>query len=175
MSTATYRELSFGGGSFVSASRLTRPGAPLDAAESGAETAIWTRREDSALEPEDPEPTATHAVVWGFVRQLADDLGADSIIELLDDFTQQTPLRLAELERIAGRAEWQPVLQRGAHSLKGSSSIFGLTDLEHAAHRLEKSAGHDLAEQTHQVQELEHEFQRVRPILEAIKSKLQTH
>lgn len=175
MSTATYCELPFGGSSFASVTRLARPGAPLDAAESGADTVVWNRGSDPSLEAEDPEPTATHTVVWGFVRQLADDLGADSIIELLEDFTQQTPLRLAELERIAGRAEWQPVLQRGAHSLKGSSSIFGLSDLEHAAHRLEKSAGHDLVEQSHQVQELEREFQRVRPILEAIKSKLQTH
>ena len=64
MSTASYCELPIGGSSFASATRLARPGAPLDAAESGAETAIWTRGGDPALEVEDPEPTATHVTHW---------------------------------------------------------------------------------------------------------------
>jgi len=113
------------------------------------------------------------AAVWNYVGQLAAELGADSILELLEDFTEQTPLRLTELERIAGQSEWQSVLRRGAHSLKGSCSIFGLIDLESAAHELEQSALQvQLTMQAAQVVALETKFSQIRPVLEVIKRKL---
>jgi len=115
------------------------------------------------------------AAVWNCVGPLAGELGADSILELLEDFTEQTPLRLTELERIVGLSEWQAVLRRGAHSLKGSSSIFGLIDLERAAHELEQSALQvQLTVQAAQVVALETEFSRIRPVLDVIKRKLQS-
>ena len=60
------------------------------------------------------------------IQQLADELSAEDTIELLENWCIDTPQRILELEKIAGTDD-QTTFRRTAHSLKGSSSLFGLS------------------------------------------------
>ena len=73
------------------------------------------------------------------VKLLADELSVDDTAELIENWLKDTPERITDLEKLAAGQD-QPALRRTAHSLKGSSSLFGLThihslcrDLEHLA------------------------------------------
>ena len=73
------------------------------------------------------------------VKLLADELSIEDTAELIENWLKDTPERITDLERLA-EGQDQPELRRTAHSLKGSSSLFGLThihalcrDLEHLA------------------------------------------
>lgn len=73
------------------------------------------------------------------VSILAEELGAEAVVELLETFLGDVPQRLEEMRLLAGGAD-QPTLRRSAHSLKGSSALFGAGELEAAAHHLEDLA-----------------------------------
>ncbi len=73
------------------------------------------------------------------LRQLCEELDADSVRELAEEFLRELPERLREIQTlsIAGPT---PEFRRSAHSLKGSSASMGFDalaaycgELEHAA------------------------------------------
>lgn len=69
-------------------------------------------------------------------RVLADEIGADGVAELLQSYLADTPARFDEIHIFIASGE-KTALKRAAHSLKGSSSIFGLPVMERTAQRLE--------------------------------------
>jgi PAS domain S-box-containing protein len=62
------------------------------------------------------------------LRQLCEDLGHEPVKELVADFQRELPERVAKAQQQAGTAAWEE-LRRGAHSLKGVASSFGLEKL----------------------------------------------
>jgi HPt (histidine-containing phosphotransfer) domain-containing protein len=73
------------------------------------------------------------------IATLASELGSESVVELVDAYLADTPDRLHEIAQLIGTHD-QASLRRAAHSLKGSSSIFGVDDMEKAALELEMAA-----------------------------------
>lgn len=116
--------------------------------------------------PPSPPSDSGQPSIHSTIAVLVEELGAESIVELLQTFLDETPDRIEELRQLAGGTE-QSVLQRAAHSLKGTAALFGVSDLEAAAFRLEQSAA--LAETEGQVAEaaaILAAFERNRPVLE---------
>ena len=74
------------------------------------------------------------------VKLLADELSIEDTAELIENWLKDTPERISDLEKLA-EGQDQPALRRTAHSLKGSSSLFGLTHIYSLCRDLE-----DLAE-----------------------------
>ena len=90
------------------------------------------------------------------VRLLADELSAEDTAELIENWLKDTPERITDLEKLAAGQD-QSALRRTAHSLKGSSSLFGLTyihslcrDLEHLAESDSRAGQPSLVEQIRQ-------------------------
>jgi HPt (histidine-containing phosphotransfer) domain-containing protein len=105
-------------------------------------------------------------------RQLAEEIGPDGVAELLESYLADTPNRLEEIARFL-ESDDQTSLKRAAHSLKGSSSIFGLSEMEAIANRLEHSfATGELAMQTRFLEDLRGEFERCRGLLVATAAEL---
>jgi HPt (histidine-containing phosphotransfer) domain-containing protein len=105
-------------------------------------------------------------------RQLAEEIGPDGVAELLESYLADTPNRLAEIGRFLESPD-QTSLKRAAHSLKGSSSIFGLSEMESIANRLEHSfATGELESQTLFLRQLREEFERCRGSLVATAAEL---
>ena len=77
------------------------------------------------------------------IQQLADELSTEDTIELIENWCLDTPQRILELEKLAGTDD-QTTFGRTAHSLKGSSSLFGLTAFYTLCYELEQSAQSDL-------------------------------
>jgi two-component system, sensor histidine kinase and response regulator len=73
------------------------------------------------------------------IRQLADELNDESAVELIENWLEDTPIRLEELMALAGGSD-QVTLKRVAHSLKGSSSLFGLSRISQLCRELEQLA-----------------------------------
>ena len=73
------------------------------------------------------------------IATLASELGPESVVELVDAYLADTPCRLQEIADLVGTHD-QAALRRAAHSLKGSSSIFGVDEMEKAALELEIAA-----------------------------------
>jgi CheY-like chemotaxis protein/HPt (histidine-containing phosphotransfer) domain-containing protein len=73
------------------------------------------------------------------IRQLADELSNESAAELIESWLVDTPVRLEELKMLAGGLD-QVTLKRVAHSLKGSSSLFGLNRISQLCRELEQLA-----------------------------------
>jgi HPt (histidine-containing phosphotransfer) domain-containing protein len=75
------------------------------------------------------------------VRQMSEQLGWESVVELIESFLETTPQQLDELHKLAEDGSAQRTnLARAAHSLKGSSSVFGIANLSHYAGRLQVAA-----------------------------------
>ncbi|MBL9185378.1 MAG: response regulator [Verrucomicrobiaceae bacterium] len=70
------------------------------------------------------------------IGQLIEELSREDTIELIQNWLKDTPERILELEKLAGGND-QTSLQRVAHALKGSSSLFGLTYLHTLCRDLE--------------------------------------
>ena len=70
------------------------------------------------------------------ISMLASELGPEAVVELIDAYLADTPQRLAEIGSLIGTDD-QITLRRAAHSLKGSSSIFGVDEMEKTALALE--------------------------------------
>lgn len=69
-------------------------------------------------------------------RRLADEIGADGVAELLQSYLDDTPSRFVEIGGFIASGD-KSSLKRAAHSIKGSSSIFGLLMMERVSQRLE--------------------------------------
>ncbi len=105
---------------------------------------------------------------------LIEQLGAESIVELLAAFLNDSPSRIDELKRLVGGAD-QKTLRRVAHTLKGSSSIFGLTALTQGCLQLENlAAGQKTDGQAELAAAIEREFAQARPDIDRILTQLAT-
>ena len=79
------------------------------------------------------------------IQQLADELSVEDTRELIENWLKDTPERILELEKLVS-GEDQAALRRTAHSLKGSSSLFGLNYLHNLCRELEKLAENNVRE-----------------------------
>ena len=73
------------------------------------------------------------------IEHLAEELDAESAVQLLEGWLVDTPARLEEIHQLAG-GEDQITLRRVAHSLKGSSALFGLEVIQQLCRELESLA-----------------------------------
>lgn len=103
------------------------------------------------------------------LQHLADQLGRRSASELLGTFLESTPQQLEECRQLAGKEEHQQRLRRSAHTLKGTSSIFGLAAMRSLAFQLEESVEmRQVNRQTELVNQLQAEYLRwVAPLFAA--------
>ena len=111
------------------------------------------------------------------VAPLVQDLGAATLVDLLDDFIAEAPVRLRELDALAQRPDQDEVFRRAAHSFKGTSGIFGLTELVQLAMELEVSPlGRTTGSSSRidGVWELRLRFQETLPALRSVRRQLQS-
>jgi HPt (histidine-containing phosphotransfer) domain-containing protein len=88
----------------------------------------------SAFPPElEPEARAALQVLHG-------EFGAEAAGDLVRAFLADTPGRLREMRALVGDAARVAELERSAHSLKGSCSIFALAQLQALAGQAEACA-----------------------------------
>jgi two-component system, sensor histidine kinase and response regulator len=73
------------------------------------------------------------------VRQLAEELCDEAAVQLMQSWLEDTPQRLDELLGLANGSD-QTLLKRTAHSLKGSSAVFGLGRFSQLCGELEQLA-----------------------------------
>ena len=73
------------------------------------------------------------------VKLLADELSVEDTAEVIENWLKDTPERITDLEKLAAGQD-QTALRRTAHSLKGSSSLFGLTRIHSLCRDLEQLA-----------------------------------
>ncbi len=102
------------------------------------------------------------------LRSLSPDDGDSFLKEILTIFIVDTPTRIAELHtsRASGNAV---TFMRAAHSIKGSSSNVGASELRSIAERLEHHANKNgLVNVEVQVAELEAAFIRAKDALEKL-------
>ena len=131
------------------------------------------RMANPASAPASAAPVSALAVsMRETLEPLIEQLGAESIVELLQALLQDSPLRIEEMKRLAGTAD-QKTLRRAAHTLKGSSSIFGLTALTQACLQLENlSAAGKTEGQAELAATIGREFDQARPDIEATMGRL---
>ena len=107
------------------------------------------------------------------VRQLAEELSNESAAELIDNWLGDTPARLEELMGLAGGSD-QTTLMRVAHSLKGSSSLFGLGRISQLCREIEQLAEMQITPgQIPLATDLHEAFEVVEPVLRAELKRLQ--
>ena len=111
------------------------------------------------------------------VHQLAEQLGRESAIELIESFLATTPGLLEECRRLAGDAGQIDQLRRTAHSLKGSCGVFGLSAMRNLSFRLESTVGEyplsaPISPPVELIKQLEDEFSLIAPHLKSINMKL---
>jgi two-component system, sensor histidine kinase and response regulator len=120
-------------------------------------------------EPELPEG------IRASVADLMANFGPEAVVELLTSYLDDTPGRLAELRTLATGSD-RAAFARAAHSLAGSSGIFGLHNLRQAGLELEKKAASTQVPCTDEIVRMENIFGRARPVLAKLlweaKSKL---
>ena len=105
-------------------------------------------------------------------RQLAEEIGSESASELFMCYLQDSPGRLEEMKRLLGVGD-RKSLGILAHSIKGSSSIFGLSAMESLGHQLEtESETGELERIGALIQELDREFKIAAPEILRISSEL---
>ncbi|WP_395745859.1 ATP-binding protein [Prosthecobacter sp.] len=108
------------------------------------------------------------------VKMLADELSAEDTAELIENWLKDTPERITDLEKLAAGQD-QPALRRTAHSLKGSSSLFGLTHIHSLCRDLEHLAeSSSRAEQPSLVAQIRHGFATAEPSLRQELNHLRT-
>jgi len=115
----------------------------------------------------DDESTAQDAI-----QQLADELSVEDTIELIGNWLKDTPERILDLEKLV-TGEDQVALRRTAHSLKGSSSLFGLTYLNALCRELEQLAENNLRDnQPAIIAQLKQAFEAAAPALREQMTRL---
>ncbi|CAM2860845.1 Hpt domain-containing protein [Rariglobus hedericola] len=102
------------------------------------------------------------------LRALSPDDGDVFLKEILSIFLEDTPSRIAELHNSRASANVTSFV-RAAHSIKGSSSNVGASELRSVAERLEHQARtYGLSEVDAQVAELEASFLRAKDALQKL-------
>lgn len=119
-------------------------------------------KEEAEVSPWSPDDeSAAHDAI----QQLADELSVEDTIELIDNWLKDTPERILDLEKLVV-GEDQSALRRTAHSLKGSSSLFGLTYLHSLCRELEQLAENNLRDnQPALIAQLKQSFEAAAPAL----------
>jgi HPt (histidine-containing phosphotransfer) domain-containing protein len=143
-------------------------GADLDVARHASRLAAPPHREPAPMDDFD---------LTGFqeaCKGLAEEIGADGVAELLHSYLADTPARLDEMEPMLASGD-QASLKRAAHSVKGSSSIFGLAAMERASQRLEHSfAAGESARQAELLAVMRAGFDLARPHVEALAREMES-
>ncbi len=107
------------------------------------------------------------------IQQLAEELSVEDTVELITNWLKDTPERILDLERFVAGDD-QTALRRTAHSLKGSSSLFGLTYLHTLCRELEQLAENQVrANQAELVAQLKQAFESAVPALREQMKRLQ--
>jgi CheY-like chemotaxis protein/HPt (histidine-containing phosphotransfer) domain-containing protein len=123
----------------------------------------------------DLEPTPAPAPdiiqsIEASVAELERELGPEATCELLTAFLQDTPGALEELTRLS-QAGVRDTFARAAHSLAGSGSIFGLTELRRLGLELEDCAGvGDPAIGKALIARLNQHYLACRPVLDRLRA-----
>jgi len=100
------------------------------------------------------------------LRELSPDAGF--LRELIEVYLQDTPERMAELEDAINRNDVQ-LATRAAHTIKGSSSNFGATQVTRLSHEIEmQGKSGNLAESPASLSKLKAEYSRVAEALAKI-------
>jgi len=73
------------------------------------------------------------------LEQLCNELERDAVVNMIGDFLNEFPGRLAEIRRLEAAASWDE-LERAAHSLKGLAALFGFQKLSEKFLALEDAA-----------------------------------
>jgi signal transduction histidine kinase/DNA-binding response OmpR family regulator len=73
------------------------------------------------------------------LEQLVQEMGSNSVAEMVVDFLNELPDRLTELHRLYSAAQWLE-MKRSAHSLRGLFLIFGCPPLSEKFQKLEEAA-----------------------------------
>ncbi len=108
------------------------------------------------------------------VKLLADELSVEDTAELIENWLKDTPERITDLEKLAAGQD-QPALRRTAHSLKGSSSLFGLTHIHSLCRDLEHLAESEIrADQPYLVAQIRRGFATAEPSLREELTHLRT-
>ena len=104
------------------------------------------------------------------LRAISPDDSGEFLHELIDIYLADTPQRITEIEQ--SLASHNAVdLSRAAHSIKGSSSNFGATELAAIACEIEhKGKAEAFAEVESRLPTLIDAFQRLRPVLLELKT-----
>lgn len=117
----------------------------------GNSTSPWSREDEAAAR--------------SAIQQLADELSAEDTSELIANWLKDTPERILDLEKLV-TGDDQTALHRTAHSLKGSSSLFGLTYLHTLCRELEQLAENNLrAKQPALIAQVKQAFESASPAL----------
>ena len=131
--------------------------------------------------PQETDPDAIDA--WSLeevstakdaVKLLAEELSAEDTAELIENWLKDTPDRILDLEKLAAGQD-QSALRRTAHSLKGSSSLFGLTRIHSLCRDLEDlAASESRTDQPALVEQIRRGFIYAEPSLREELSQLRT-
>ena len=106
------------------------------------------------------------------IERLAEELDPESAAQLLAGWLVDTPARLEEIHQLAG-GEDQVTLRRVAHSLKGSSALFGLDFIHQLCRDLESLAESGrTAGQVPLANAIQDAYDRAAPLLRAELGKL---
>jgi CheY-like chemotaxis protein len=114
----------------------------------------------------EPPPVTQFASAELSISNLQSEFGPEAAAELVQSFLADTPPRLAELHTLALGSD-AATFGRAAHSLAGSSGIFGLQEMRELALQLEtlvkegRSSGYAAA-----ISALENLFQTTKPWME---------
>ena len=107
------------------------------------------------------------------IQLLADELSPEAAMQLIESWLKDTPERLEEISLLAGDTD-QTKLKRDAHSLKGSSALFGLNTFHNLCRDIEQLAEKNVTHgQSLLACALQHAFAAAEPVLRAEMKKLQ--
>jgi HPt (histidine-containing phosphotransfer) domain-containing protein len=115
--------------------------------------------------------TAPEVIDRAALASLLETVGDDPefLGELIDSYFEDTAVLLVSMRQAATAADTE-ALRRASHSLKSNSATFGATRLAGLCQRLEALARDgDLTEAGDQLAEVEAEYGRVQPALEAAR------
>ena len=154
----------------------------LQAALDRAAADIQPASDPLGIQPEpaaEPNPAEDVCRELTTVREtclaLADELGSEGVVELLEAFVSDTPQRLIELDRLSSSTDFV-TLRRAAHSLKGSFALFGFFTLEALSLNIEIAASEDRTDgQVAAAASLHSRFSQLFPQLQQMVEEFRSH
>jgi len=131
---------------------------------------------EPAAEPDPAEDVSRElTTVRETCLALADELGSEGVVELLEAFVSDTPQRLLELDRLSFSTDFV-TLRRAAHSLKGSFALFGFFTLEALSLNIEIAASEDRSDgQVAAAASLHSRFSQLFPQLQQMVEEFRSH